>query len=1160
MGPKPKGGGAPPVTLDLTAAELDYLAQQLLFDSHIQTMRESVEEIRASQASLRAQNDEIQSRNAEMQARLLDELHQLRLASLRPENDPNSPNNLRFGSLPLSVAGTQGPLSSEPLLIAGVGALSTMSEGGPSGFALPSTEIPSSPVSVPPSPPSSQVASGGSISQQRGKSIASTIASTDVAPRSVGNRERLMGDAFRARDREERHDYGGFPYQSNFYQHTIAPNHFTDIPTYNSQFIHVNHYLTSQLSTQPIPAQASSTYSTISTPYSHFEPSQFPQAQHAHYLHPQNHHVIQGPQFHLQPEMDPNLPTMRQMRLEFQTFSDGDPLQWLNKAGQYFELYQIPEDKKVSIAAMYLTDEAADVWHLFRHQYPGNWRGFAELLMREFGSHNQTDYQSALIRLKQTGTVSEFKSQFNKYARRAPGFSDDMLLACFVGGLKEDIQVDVRAMRPTSLYQAYELAMIFEERHAGHRSTRSFSQRSQLSNPVVAHRIPVVTNSTSKAAHTSSLRPFPSQLVRSNSQTGNSSDRKWTQNDYHERRARGLCFFCDEPYKGGHVCKRTLGQGRALLIEGIPEEEIVDSHPNLEESDSNKLSGDSKNEETATLHVINCVDNPMTMQLKGFFNTQEVHVLIDGGATHSFIHPSLLRDCNIKVDYNSSLQVVVAYGSKVQSAGKLQIQLQLQDTPVDTEVFVLPVNGCEILLGASWLRTLGDIIWNFEKMSMRFTLLGKSYFLQGILAGEMSMVSSATMTRLLKQEKEAMFIELLAISATDNQKLKDVHPAVVSLIDDFATLFENPTGLPPHRLHDHKIELLPGSIPVSVRPYRYPQFQKNEVEKICAELLAGREIQPSTSPFSSPVILVKKKDGSNRMCVDYRSLNAVTVKDKFPIPSVDELLDELHGSVYFSKLDLRSGYHQIRMHPADVHKTAFRTHQGHYEFLVMPFGLTNAPSTFQSLMNDIFKEHLREFVLVFFDDILIYSKSIEEHLKHLTMVFSILKKHQLKVKMSKCTFGAKSMEYLGHVISEKGVAVDPKKIEAIKNWKKPMTLKGLRGFLGMAGYYRKFVKNFGIIAKVLTNMLKKDNFVWTSEAEKSFEELKATLCSTPVLALPDFTKKFDVECDASGLGIGAVLSQDGHPITYLSKALAPNHLALSVYDKEMIAVVFAVEH
>jgi hypothetical protein len=237
--------------------------------------------------------------------------------------------------------------------------------------------------------------------------------------------------------------------------------------------------------------------------------------------------------------------------------------------------------------------------------------------------------------------------------------------------------------------------------------------------------------------------------------------------------------------------------------------------------------------------------------------------------------------------------------------------------------------------------------------------------------------------------------------------------------------------------------LLPGTDLIVVWPYRYPQLLKDEIEQQCSAMLAQGLIRPSTSPFSAPVLLVKKKDGTWRFCVDYRALNAKTVKDKFPILVVEELLDLLNGVCYFTKLDLRSGYHQVRMHPEDVAKTAFRTHHSHFEFMVMAFGLTNAPPTFQALMNGVLHDYLRRFVLVFFDDILIYSSSWSEHLQHVRVVLTTLRQHRLAVKQSKCVFGSRSVVYLGHVVSASGVAMDPAKVEAVQVWPTPRTPRAL---------------------------------------------------------------------------------------------------------------------
>lgn len=395
----------------------------------------------------------------------------------------------------------------------------------------------------------------------------------------------------------------------------------------------------------------------------------------------------------------------------------------------------------------------------------------------------------------------------------------------------------------------------------------------------------------------------------------------------------------------------------------------------------------------------------------------------------------------------------------------------------------------------------------------------------------------------------------------DDQSTPDHLPAgILDLLHEFADLFKPPTSLPLSRACDHAIPLIPGATPVFIRPYRYPPKLKDEIEQEVQEMLSQGLIRHSHSLFSSPVLLVRKKDGGYRFCVDFRHLNALTLKSKYPVPVFDQLMDELAHARWFSTLDLRAGFHQILLKEGEEYKTAFQTHVGQYEFRVMAFGLTGATGTFQCAMNVTLAPGLRKFVIVFFDDILVFSPTLESHIDHLRQVFLWLRRDQWKLKQSKCNFAKQSIAYLGHVISADGLSTDPAKVRAVATWPIPANVKELRGFLGLAGYYRKFVRHFGILAKSLTELLKKDQvFVWTSIHQQAFDQLKQALCSAPVLTLPDFSKPFHIETDASGTGIGAVLQQDGHPIAYISKPLSLRNQGLTVYEKEYLAILLAVD-
>ncbi|GJP44416.1 hypothetical protein CLOM_g3824, partial [Closterium sp. NIES-68] len=403
------------------------------------------------------------------------------------------------------------------------------------------------------------------------------------------------------------------------------------------------------------------------------------------------------------------------------------------------------------------------------------------------------------------------------------------------------------------------------------------------------------------------------------------------------------------------------------------------------------------------------------------------------------------------------------------------------------------------------------------------------------------------------------------ITAEDITKLCEaVPPDLAELIRKYPEIFPDdlPAGLPPSRPEDHRIELEPGAQPTVQRQFRLSQPELEELQQQLDYLMTKGFIRPSTSPYAAPILFTPKKDGGFRMCIDYRALNRITIKSRYSIPLADDLLDQLRGAKFFSKIDLRGGYHQIRVTADDCHKTAFRTRYGNYEYLVMPFGLTNAPSTFQMTMNGVFRELLDKCVIIYLDDILIYSCSREQHLKDLDAVFTLLHKNRLITKGSKCDFLKQELEFLGHVVSTEGVKIDPKKIKTIQEWKPPTNLKELQSFLGFVNYVRCFIPNMAGLSAPLTDRLKDhDCFWWGEKQQAAFDQLKIALTSPPVLRISDPDRPYEVVTDASDIAIGAVLLQDFgdglQPVAYESQKLQGAEKNYTVHDKEMLAIVHA---
>jgi hypothetical protein len=509
-------------------------------------------------------------------------------------------------------------------------------------------------------------------------------------------------------------------------------------------------------------------------------------------------------------------------------------------------------------------------------------------------------------------------------------------------------------------------------------------------------------------------------------------------------------------------------------------------------------------------------------------------VLFDSGASHSFISSSFVEKHNIPTVLLKLPLLTRTPGADIRcQLGCSRVRIILSGVEFLADLVVLKSKGIDVILGMDWL-------------SLHDGHIGCAAKVVNLTNHEGAHVTCHTQG----SGSDPMVFNLEAKTIEE-----------VPVVDEYPDVFpEDLPGMPPDRDIEFIIDLIPGTAPIAKRPYRMAPAELAELKEQLRELQQKGFIKPSSSPWGSPVLFVKKKDGSMRMCVDYRSLNEVTIKNKYPLPRIDDLFDQLKGAKYFSKIDLRSGYHQLKIKESDTPKTAFVTRYGQYEFTVMSFGLTNAPAYFMNLMNKVFMEELDKFVVVFIDDILIYSTSAQEHEQHLRVVLEKLRAHKLYAKFSKCEFWLEKVAFLGHILTAEGVAVDPEKVEAVSNWQQPTNVSEIRSFLGLAGYYRRFIEGFSKIARPMTELLRKDKkFIWIESCEKSFQELKKRLTTAPVLTLPDIQKDFVIYCDASRQGLGRVLMQDGRVVAYASRQLKPHEQNYPTHDLELAAVVHALK-
>ncbi|KAK1551529.1 hypothetical protein QYE76_017215, partial [Lolium multiflorum] len=777
-----------------------------------------------------------------------------------------------------------------------------------------------------------------------------------------------------------------------------------------------------------------------------------------------------------------------------------------------------------------------------------------------------------------TKTVEEFFKEMELTMMRANiQESENQTIARFFNGLNYPIKRVVEFQQYSNMvelvHQASKAERQVNEDIKYSKSKQYFASKLATSTPTTSVKPTASSTPSKQPSIQSRMKQTVSSTASSKASTGPSNV---------------TCFKCGTQGHKSFECKNTKvmitmengdietlseGEYEALVQAAVANEEDYDE----ESGEDPLLCTHDPSPSLVVTRVLTTQPQAMEDQRCNIFQTRagiggkSIKVIIDGGSCHNLASTELCEKLNLtlrKHPHPYHVQWLSDKGNvKIQHTVTVNFKIGPYEDTVECDV--VPMTVCHMLLGRPWQFDKKAIHDGYSN-AYTFKVKDKKFELRPMTP---SQIIADNAKALARAQHHTHHSEMRGEGATHQKESERHHPHMserksVLLAtksewrEEFQDVFpdELPHGLPPLRGIEHRIDLIPGAPLPNRAAYRTNPEDTKEIQRQIQDLLAKGYVRESLSPCAVPVILVPKPDETQRMCMDCRPINAITVRYRHPIPRLDDMLDELSGATIFSKIDLRSGYHQIRMAIGDEWKTAFKTKLGLYEWLVMPFGLSNAPSTFMRLMNHILRPLIGKSVVVYFDDILIYSKNLEDHVQHVREVLCILRHEKLFANLPKCHFAQNKLVFLGFVVSANGIEVDSSKVEAIHNWPTPTNVGQVRSFHGLAGFYRRFVKDFSTIACPLNELTKKNvPFVWGKAQQKAFDELKKRLTEAPLLALPDFTKTFEIECDASGLGIGGVLMQNGKPVAYYSEKLDGARLNYPIYDKELYALVRVLE-